>query len=106
MAMDREAEWHAVRGDSEAVFGMASMGVLRVALLFGSAMAALALIIAPIADSQTRPQIAASGPGLDRMTTGSTSRGGGYTIRRSVLQASPNSICVIHSNGARSGDCN
>ena len=34
--------------------GGAGMGILRITLLFGSAAVALALIIAPIADSQTR----------------------------------------------------
>jgi len=103
--MNPEAEWNAVRGERGTIFGMASMGVLRVTLLFGSAAVALALIIAPIADSQTRSQFADGG--LDRMSTGSIGqKSSGYTIRRSVLQNSPTSICVIRDNGTRSGDCN
>jgi len=101
--MDHEAEWNAVRGERESMFGMASMGILRVTLLFGSAMVALALIIAPIADNQTRSQI--SDAGLDRMSTGSVNRSSGYTVRRSVLQPTPNAVCVIRDNGQRSGDC-
>ncbi len=102
--MSSEAEWQSVRGD-RTIFGIAGMGVLRITLLFGSAAVALALILAPIADSQTR-QIVQGGPaGLDRMTTGSVSTGGRYTIRRSVLQDSPSAICIIRDNGSRSGDC-
>lgn len=103
--MDREAEWNAVRGERESVIGMAGMGILRITLLFGSAMVALALIITPVVD-QSRSQFTASGVRLDRMTTGSTGRTDAYTLRRSVLQPSPNSICVIRANGMRSGDCN
>lgn len=101
--MDPEEQWSAARGESARMFGIAGMGILRITLLFGSAAVALALIIAPIAESQTRTQISDSG--LDRMTTGSVSGKGSYTIRRSVLQNSPTAICVIRDNGSRSGDC-
>ena len=58
----------------------AGMGMLRITLLFGSA--------------------------ADMTSTGSVSGyHGGYTIRRSVLQPSPNSICIIRDNGTRSGNC-
>jgi hypothetical protein len=85
------------------------MGILRIALLFGSAAVALALIIAPIADSQTRSYVAQDGGpvGVDTMTTGSIKGGGRdlYTIRRSVLQSSPEAVCVIRADGSRTGDC-
>lgn len=95
----------------------AGMGALRVTLLFGSAAVALALILTPIVESQTDKMLYSSySPGLDMMTTGSI--GGGlatgtigqrgpnsYVVRRSVLQPSPNSVCVIRQNGMRSGDC-
>ena len=102
--MDSESEWQSVRGDRSTIFGIAGMGILRITLLFGSAAVALALILAPIADSQTR-QLVQGGNGVDRMTTGSVARSGGYTIRRSVLQESPSAICIIHDNGVRSGNC-
>ena len=46
--------------------------------------------------------------GLDEMTTGSIGRTGyrgEYTIRKSVLQSSPQTVCVIRDNGVRIGDC-
>jgi len=39
------------------------------------------------------------------MTTNSTRFRGTYTEHRSVLQASPHSVCIIRANGMRSGDC-
>lgn len=103
--MDREADWNAVRGDRGGILGTAGVGILRATLLFGSAAVALTLVLAPIAESQTR-QFTAGGPGsLDRMSTGSVRTTGSYTIRRSVLQDSPSAVCIIRSNGSRSGDC-
>lgn len=88
--------------------GGAGMGALRITLLFGSAAVAMALILAPIADrhasSYRSPQQAMT-PGIDFTTTGSIGYRGTYTERRSVLQPSPQSVCVIRDNGTRSGDC-
>jgi hypothetical protein len=103
--MNSEADWQSIRGDRGTIFGIAGMGILRITLLFGSAAVALALILAPIADSQTRQFVQGGPAGLDRMTTGSVPNAGRYTIRRSVLQDSPNAICIIRDNGSRSGDC-
>jgi hypothetical protein len=87
-----------------------SAGILRVTLLFGSAAIALTLILVPIADKHARDRIFASveSPGLDRMSTGSIAprdAGESYTIRRSVLQQDPNSVCIIRETGVRSGSC-
>ncbi len=49
-----ENDWDVVRNDRGWPSGGAGMGILRITLLFGSAAVALALIIAPIAESQTR----------------------------------------------------
>ncbi|TWG90280.1 hypothetical protein L598_000700000360 [Mesorhizobium sp. J18] len=86
--------------------GTAGMGVLRVALLFGSVAVALALIVVPIADQRPRPVLAqANLPfALDRIVTSSTSYSGEYAIRRSV-QKSPAAVCITRDNGDRSGDC-
>jgi lipopolysaccharide export LptBFGC system permease protein LptF len=105
-----EKEWDVVRNDRGSSAGYTSMGILRIALLFGSAAVALALIIAPIADSKTRSYVAQDGGpvGVDTMTTGSIKGGGSrdlYTIRRSVLQSSPDAVCVIRADGSRTGDC-
>lgn len=91
--------WHRVE--------KAGMGALRVTLLFGSAAIALALVLAPIAESRSRPVVAmANAPfGIDHASTGSVSRETRYTIRRSVLQQNPTSFCIISNSGRRSGDC-
>jgi hypothetical protein len=50
-----EDEWDVVRNDRGGwPSGAAGVGILRIVLLFGSAAVALALIIAPIAENQTR----------------------------------------------------
>lgn len=95
------------------VTGFPGIGLLRPTLLFGTAAIALALMIVPMLDSGESRGIGGSVaqnnpfPGnLDLTTTGSVGGGGGaYVIRRSVLQASPDSVCVIRANGRRSGDC-
>ena len=92
----RSRDWRAVD---------AGMGMLRITLLFGSAAVALALIIAPIAEERARAVAGTAPVGLDMTSTGSVGHKGNYTIRRSVLQPSPNSICIIRDNGTRSGNC-
>lgn len=101
--MDSDSEWDAVRGRDWRVAD-AGMGLLRITLLFGSAAVALALIIAPVAESRLKTYAAAP-EGLDMTSTGSVRTSGSYTIRRSVLQPSPNSVCIIRDNGMRSGNC-
>lgn len=105
--MNPETEWEMARVSRESRFGEAGMGALRVALLFGSAAVALALLVTPFAESHTRSRIsrATFPPGLDFTSTGTIAPGGNYTIRRSVLQASPEAVCVIRDSGARSGNC-
>ncbi|TPN75022.1 hypothetical protein FJ987_14040 [Mesorhizobium sp. CU2] len=104
MSLDRD--WDSIRTDRSFRAVDAGMGVLRIALLFGSAAVALALIATPFLDNETR----SSGRdtfagGLDMTATGSISRRDTYTLRRSVLQPFPSSICVIRNDGSRSGDC-
>jgi len=77
------------------------MGAVRVALLFGSAAVALALILTPLLDRRTRDT---ASYGLDPVATGSIPDRV-YTIRRSVLQPSPDATCIISQNGTRSGAC-
>jgi hypothetical protein len=100
-------EWDVTKGWRGWPSGAAGMGILRITLLFGSAAVALALIIAPIAESQTRSYAEKGRPfGVDDIATGSIQKGGSiYTIRKSVLQPSPESVCVIKANGERVGDC-
>jgi len=105
--MNADSEWEMVRPERQSTLGHAGMGAVRVALLFGSAAVAFALLATPFAENHSRPRVAgASLPaGLDFTSTGTVPSREGYTVRRSVLQPSPQSLCVIHSNGARSGSC-
>ncbi|MGX5804798.1 hypothetical protein ACWGS9_26615 [Bradyrhizobium sp. Arg314] len=105
--MSLEREWDSIRPDRGFRAVDAGMGILRITLLFGSAAVALALIATPFLDNQTRPQSARDGfAGLDMAATGSIGhRTNIYTVRRSVLQPLPSSICVIRNDGSRSGEC-
>ena len=101
---DREFDdIHRSRSRLEAAGG----GALRIALLFGSAAVALALVVSQILDNRLGGRVAQGdmSPGLDLMSTGSIGYKGTYTIRKSVLQPTPNSVCVLRDNGTRSGDC-
>ncbi len=100
--MRTDYDWEDIKVTPGSRLGTAGMSAVRVALLFGSAAIALALIIAPVAEKQFVRQ---SGGGLDLMSTGSIGRSDIYTVRRSVLQNSPGSICIIHTDGRQSGDC-
>ena len=102
-----DSEWVKIRDAGSEYIGGAGMGVLRITLLFGSAAVALALIVAPIMDRQTRPLYAGGSlpATVDRIVTGSVPQPRRYTIRRSVLHSSPSAVCVIRDDGSRSGDC-
>jgi len=101
--MTPENDWDRIRVQPATLFGIGLSGALRVALLFGSAAVALALVLAPVADNLTRSKVA-SRANFDFTSTGSIGTRGGYTIRRSVMQA-PGEVCIIRDNGLRSGSC-
>jgi hypothetical protein len=101
--MQRQDEADVIRNDRFALPGVPT-GALGLALLFGSAAIALAMILTPIAEGLGGSQSAA-GDDIDRTITGSTDSQTYYTIRRSILQPSPESVCIIRANGQRSGDC-
>ncbi|TIP09992.1 hypothetical protein [Mesorhizobium sp.] len=105
MSLDRD--WDSIRPDRNYSAANTGMGILRITLLFGSAAVALALIATPFLDSRMRSQSGRAdfAGGLDMMSTGSIGRRDTYTLRRSVLQPLPSSVCVIRDNGKRSGDC-
>lgn len=106
--MDLREEWEEPSGGRTSMLGDFGMGALRVTLLFGSAAVALALILTPLAESQVeRMAYSSYGNRLDTMATGTigSRTSGTYTVRRSVLQPSPSSVCIIRSNGMRTGDC-
>ncbi|WP_011582322.1 MULTISPECIES: hypothetical protein [Chelativorans] len=93
-----EFDGGSVRKDTLARLGMAAV---RVALLFGSAAVALALVLTPVLERRAR-DIAAYG--IDPVATGSVP-GQTYTVRRSVLQPSADAICIIRQDGTSSGAC-
>lgn len=102
-----DQDWSTTAAGRGADNSSGALGSLRVALLFGACAILFALVVAPLADRSARSLLAGSA-GLDMMSTGSVTRSGGtaeYTIRRSVLQPTPESVCIIRANGSRSGEC-
>lgn len=92
--------------ESEARVRLTASRPVRTALLFAAVAAGLALTLAPLAERRVNALVASNGSGIDRMSTGSIAPStNNYTIRRSVLQSSPNAVCIIRPNGVRSGDC-
>ncbi|PRD40942.1 hypothetical protein C5748_24060 [Phyllobacterium phragmitis] len=85
----------------------ARSGALRIALLFGSAAIALALILVPILNNRSNDVASQTlfPSGVDSISTGSIRNSRAYTVRKSVLQASPQTVCIIHSDGTKSDDC-
>lgn len=94
---------------------VAKSGFVRFVLLFGSAILALTLVIVPILSQKASKQTAQSlfPAGVDMMSTGSVNRtvnatsgqGGSYVERKSLLQSSPQAVCVITRDGSHQGDC-
>jgi len=102
--MSRQDDWFG--GERSSAIADAGMGALRIALLFGSAAIALALILVPILDRGGGLVTAqAGGHGIDLTETGSIGNIRRYTIQSSVLQASPGAVCIINQDGSREGDC-
>ncbi|MGN6464816.1 MAG: hypothetical protein ACTHLP_04945 [Rhizobiaceae bacterium] len=99
-----DGEWQKFRAERGPILEIVQSGAIRIALLFGSTAVAIALLLAPMLDKQTRMARVAA-PGIDRMATGSVPTNKIYTLHRSVLQETPASVCVIHFNGVRTGDC-
>lgn len=86
----------------------AGLGMIRITLLFGSLAVAIAMFLTPLLDRGGSSDITASVVygGLDRTAAGAIRNNARqYTIRRSVLQNDPGSMCIIHTNGRRTGDC-
>lgn len=105
--MHPEDEWDLIRRDRAWALRGTGMGLVRIALLFGFVAAAFAMILVPIADDQSRAYSARGDfhSGIDNFQTGTVRRHESYTVRRSVLQPSPQSVCRILGNGRREGDC-
>lgn len=85
----------------------ARSGALNVAILFGVAVVALTLIVTPFIDRKSAEMAKTVAPGAyDDIKTGSIPQTDGnkrYIIRRSLLQETPGSVCIINSDGSSSG---
>lgn len=99
-------DWRADRREEREAGPWQGWGPLHLALTFGAAAVAMALILTPLFDRVSDGHFA-NANNLDRTSTGSIAPRGTqvYTIRRSVLQPSPDSVCVIRANGVQHGDC-
>lgn len=105
--MNTDDEWDIVQDTRSVGIAEAGSGLLRVSLLFGSAAIALTLFLVPIMTKSTdsTSSIARNVDGIDQTSTGSIGNANEYVLRRSVLQHSPSSVCVINKGGKQSGDC-
>ncbi|WP_377293808.1 hypothetical protein [Rhizobium sp. SG2393] len=99
--------WRTVRDKDRMMRHGRRMGALNLALLFGTAVIALTLILTPmIADDKDTSVLASAPLDHDTMTTGSIPDSGEakrYTVRRSVLQPTPGAVCIVDANGSQSG---
>ena len=101
--------WKSVRDRQKATYRSGKTGALNIALLFGTAVIALSLILTPmLAERSDQKRLAHVQEDFDLLTTGSIKPADGsakhYTIRRSVLQETPGSVCIVQGYGA-DGDC-
>lgn len=97
--MDEEV-WKPVRTRQRPSHRSGRTGALNIALLFGTAAIALSLIVTPmLAEHRDDRHLAHVQEEFDRITTGSIGSADKapkhYTIRRSVLQETPGSVCII-----------
>ncbi|MGF0539696.1 hypothetical protein ACQQ2Q_16985 [Agrobacterium sp. ES01] len=91
--------WDAVRTRERRTAKSHKTGVLNIALLFGMVVIALSLIVTPmLSGNSDKRQLAFTPDDFDNITTGSIDQSGQgrrYTIRRSILQEMPGSVCII-----------
>lgn len=100
--MNNDEFWSSVHSNSGDRRGPARLSALRLALLFGTAAIALALIVPPMI---AIPGGGIGQPDIDFTTTASVPTKREYTIHRSVLQPPGGAVCIIDSHGGRTGDC-
>ncbi|MBX9468575.1 hypothetical protein [Rhizobium rhizophilum] len=102
--MVNEDFWKAARSRERSSIKTGRTGVLNIALLFGTAAIALSLVLTPmLASKSDRKTLAYQPDEFDMITTGSIPKddsGKRYTIRRSVLQETPGSVCIIDGYGS------
>jgi len=107
--MNNDDFWMTVMDRGEQENQPKRFGAVRVALLFGTAAIAVAAILTPVvADRSPSARIAWAPDQFDNITTGSIpqrSSNSSYTVRKSILQDNPGALCIIRSDGRKTGDC-
>lgn len=110
--MSNEDFWRTVRSRERSSIKTGRTGVINIALLFGTAAIALTLVLTPMLSERTERRSLAFQPDqFDMITTGSIPRaepghpysGKRYTIRRSVLQETPGSVCIVEGYNVEKG---
>lgn len=103
--MNNSEEWDEFRTRDQAT-NSAGWTAIRVSLLFGSLAIALALVVTPLVSGKYGQRLVRSATGIDGITTATTrDKDKTYRMRRSVLQKSPSSVCVILPDGSYRGEC-
>ncbi len=109
--MDDEI-WKTMRTRQRPTYRSGRTGALNVALLFGTAAIALSLIVTPmLAKRGEQDRMAHIQQDFDMISTGSIQRNNDnaieknrhYTIRRSVLQDTPGSVCIVQGYNSETG---
>jgi len=104
--MRDEDFWKAVQEKDFTPAGDTRTGALNLALLFGTAVIALALVLTPVLSARSDKRIMANVPDeFDMISTGSIPKETGkrYTVRRSVLQEMPGAVCIVNGTGTAGG---
>ena len=105
--MRDEDFWKAVQEKDFTPAGDTRTGALNLALLFGTAVIALALVLTPVLSAKTDKRMIANVPDdFDMISTGSIPAESGtkrYTVRRSVLQEMPGAVCIVNGDGTGNG---
>ncbi len=90
--------WKTVEGRHSYSNKTRRTGVLNVALLFGTAVIALSLIVTPMLAGKSSTRVAQFPDNFDMISTGSIKKpdvGSTYSIRRSITQPIPEMPCVV-----------
>ena len=98
--------WKTVEGRQSYSNKSRRTGVLNVALLFGTAVIALSLIVTPMLAGKSSTRVAQFNDNYDMISTGSikkTDAGKTYSIRRSITQPMPEMPCVVIGYSNESG---
>ncbi|MEM6464308.1 MAG: hypothetical protein AAF724_20585 [Pseudomonadota bacterium] len=104
--MSRDEFWSSVYSGVANKQKGGRLSAVRVALLFGMATMAIALIVPPMIQVSSDDWRFLPGSfGIDYTTTATSTRNKEYIIHRSVLQSSTSAVCIIERDGRRTGDC-